>query len=88
MRMPSHRRFLLGLSLTAALLAVAFAIMLAVLMGGRTLMAYLGLSQAAIGIAGGCVCCGFGDDLLETLRGLCDAPQPFDHIVIETRFFN
>lgn len=32
MRMPSHRRFLLGLSLTAALLAVAFAIMLAVLM--------------------------------------------------------
>ncbi len=32
MRLPSHRRFLLGLSLTAALLAVAFAIMLAVLM--------------------------------------------------------
>jgi G3E family GTPase len=38
----------------------------------------------AIGIAGGCVCCGFGDDLLDTLRGLCNAPQPFDHIVIET----
>ena len=32
MRPPSQRRFLLGLSLTAALLAVAFAIMLAVLM--------------------------------------------------------
>lgn len=32
MRLPSQRRFLLGLSLTAALLAVAFAIMLAVLM--------------------------------------------------------
>ena len=32
MRLPSHRRLLLGLSLTAALLAVAFAIMLAVLM--------------------------------------------------------
>lgn len=32
MRLPGQRRFLLGLSLTAALLAVAFAIMLAVLM--------------------------------------------------------
>ena len=32
MRLPSHRRLLLGLSLTAALLALAFAIMLAVLM--------------------------------------------------------
>jgi hypothetical protein len=32
MRLPSQRRFRLGLSLTAALLAVAFAIMLAVLM--------------------------------------------------------
>lgn len=36
-------------------LVIALLVMLAVLMGGRTLMAYLGLSQAAIGIAGGIV---------------------------------
>lgn len=40
--------------------------------------------ERAISIAGGCVCCGFGDDLLDTLRTLRDAPDPFDHIVIET----
>lgn len=40
--------------------------------------------EQAISLAGGCVCCGFGDDLLDTLRSLRDAPQPFDHIVIET----
>lgn len=36
-------------------LVIALAIMLLVLVGGRTMMAYLGLSQAAIGIAGGIV---------------------------------
>lgn len=43
-----------------------------------------GRSGDAISIAGGCVCCGFGDDLLDTLQALRDAPEPFDHIVIET----
>lgn len=43
-----------------------------------------GRSGDTISIAGGCVCCGFGDDLLETLQSLRDAPQPFDHVVIET----
>ena len=37
-----------------------------------------------VSIAGGCVCCGFGDDLLDTLRRLREAPEPFDHVVIET----
>lgn len=41
-------------------------------------------NEQAISLAGGCVCCGFGDDLLDTLRTLRDAPQPFDHLVIET----
>ncbi len=36
-------------------LAIALFIMLAVLAGGRTMSGYLGLSQAAIGIAGGIV---------------------------------
>lgn len=36
-------------------LAIALLIMLAVLVGGRTMSGYLGLSQAAIGIAGGIV---------------------------------
>ena len=40
--------------------------------------------EQAISLAGGCVCCGFGDDLLDTLRTLRDAPRPFDHLVIET----
>lgn len=40
--------------------------------------------EQAISLAGGCVCCGFGDDLVDTLRALCDAPQAFDHLVIET----
>lgn len=43
-----------------------------------------GRSEDTISIAGGCVCCGFGDDLLETLQSLRDAPEPFDHVVIET----
>lgn len=43
-----------------------------------------GRSDDTISIAGGCVCCGFGDDLLDTLQSLRDAPEPFDHIVIET----
>ena len=43
-----------------------------------------GRSGDAISIAGGCVCCGFGDDLLDTLQSLRDAPDPFEHIVIET----
>lgn len=43
-----------------------------------------GYSEHTISIAGGCVCCGFGDDLLDTLHSLRDAPEPFDHIVIET----
>ena len=38
-------------------------------------------SGDAISIAGGCVCCGFGDDLLDTLHALRDAPEPFDHVV-------
>lgn len=37
-----------------------------------------------LSITGGCVCCSFGDDLLETLQGLCEGPDHFDHIVIET----
>ena len=40
--------------------------------------------EDTISIAGGCVCCGFGDDLLETLQTLRDAPEPFDHVVLET----
>jgi G3E family GTPase len=40
--------------------------------------------ERAISLAGGCVCCGFGDDLLDTLRGLRDARPPFEHLVIET----
>lgn len=40
--------------------------------------------ERAISLAGGCVCCGFGDDLPVTLRTLRDAQPPFDHIVIET----
>lgn len=41
-------------------------------------------SGDTISIAGGCVCCGFGDDLLDTLQSLRDAREPFEHIVIET----
>jgi G3E family GTPase len=37
-----------------------------------------------LSIAGGCVCCSFGDDLIETLQSLCDRPEALDHIVIET----
>lgn len=40
--------------------------------------------EQAISLAGGCVCCGFGDDLQDTLRTLRDAPQRFDHLLIET----
>ncbi|HMN83027.1 MAG TPA: GTP-binding protein [Burkholderiaceae bacterium] len=43
-----------------------------------------GRTDDMISIAGGCVCCGFGDDLLDTLQRLRDAPEPFDHVVIET----
>lgn len=41
-------------------------------------------SADAISIAGGCVCCSFGDDLLETLQSLRNAAEPFEQIVIET----
>jgi G3E family GTPase len=37
-----------------------------------------------LSITGGCVCCTFGDDLLQTLQSLCDRPNPFDHLLIET----
>lgn len=43
-----------------------------------------GRSDDMVSIAGGCVCCGFGDDLLDTLQRLRDASEPFDHVVIET----
>lgn len=41
-------------------------------------------SADTVSIAGGCVCCSFGDDLLETLQSLRDAAEPFEQIVIET----
>jgi G3E family GTPase len=42
-----------------------------------------GRSGQTISIAGGCLCCSFGDDLLQTLDALRNAQPPFDHIVIE-----
>ena len=51
MRLPGQRRFLLGLSLTAALLAVAFAIMLAVLMRLLSPLTRLGLPGDRIALA-------------------------------------
>ncbi|THF67279.1 GTP-binding protein [Pseudothauera nasutitermitis] len=41
-------------------------------------------TRDTISIAGGCVCCAFGNDLLDTLRTLRDAAEPFDHVLIET----
>jgi G3E family GTPase len=36
-----------------------------------------------IALANGCVCCTIGDSLVETVMGLLDRPERFDHIVVE-----
>src|SRR6185436_14418199 len=36
-----------------------------------------------IALANGCVCCTIGDSLIETLVKMADAPDRFDHIVVE-----
>lgn len=41
-------------------------------------------SADTISIAGGCVCCSIGSDLLQTLERLRGAPVAFDQVLIET----
>jgi G3E family GTPase len=37
-----------------------------------------------ISIAGGCVCCSFGSDLMAAILELKSSPRPIDHLLIET----
>lgn len=36
-----------------------------------------------ISIAGGCVCCSFGSDMMDALRDLADGPAAYDHVLLE-----
>lgn len=40
--------------------------------------------DALISIAGGCVCCSYGNDLVQALLDIAALGQPVDHILIET----
>lgn len=40
-------------------------------------------SETVIGLQNGCICCSLQGDLLRTLKQLVEAPEPFDHVVIE-----